>query len=115
MCVLLPPPKHCGLCIAAGGDPHLGGDDWDAVIVDWLIREHLGGGGAATKGGNRHGASSKSSVGTSGLGPSVDLSDGAIRANLRKLAEAAKVGLSHNQEAVLRWAPWLWGGHEEHA
>lgn len=27
--------------IASGGDPHLGGDDWDAVIVDWIKTNYL--------------------------------------------------------------------------
>ncbi|KAL3139986.1 hypothetical protein ABBQ38_004272 [Trebouxia sp. C0009 RCD-2024] len=27
--------------LATGGDPQLGGDDFDNVIVDWLIKEHL--------------------------------------------------------------------------
>lgn len=27
--------------LSTGGDPHLGGDDWDAALVDWLIKEHL--------------------------------------------------------------------------
>ena len=26
-----------------GGDPHLGGDDWDLLIMEHIIREHLGG------------------------------------------------------------------------
>lgn len=25
----------------AGGDPHLGGDDWDAAIVEWLVTNHM--------------------------------------------------------------------------
>mmetsp|Transcript_29399 Transcript_29399/g.76255 ORF Transcript_29399/g.76255 Transcript_29399/m.76255 type:complete len:365 (-) Transcript_29399:339-1433(-) len=29
--------------LSTGGDPHLGGDDWDALIMEHIIREHLGG------------------------------------------------------------------------
>ena len=25
--------------IATSGDPHLGGDDFDAVIVDWIVEQ----------------------------------------------------------------------------
>jgi molecular chaperone DnaK len=27
--------------LSTGGDPHLGGDDWDAAIVEWLETTHL--------------------------------------------------------------------------
>lgn len=27
--------------LSTGGDAHLGGDDWDAAIMQWLIEEHL--------------------------------------------------------------------------
>ena len=30
----------CCMCVVhftPGGDPHLGGDDWDAAIVDWIV------------------------------------------------------------------------------
>jgi hypothetical protein len=33
-------------CHAAGGDDHLGGDDWDAAIVDWLRENFLDPAGA---------------------------------------------------------------------
>lgn len=42
--------------LSTGGDANLGGDDWDAAIVKWLVEEHLrpagadcevGGGGLA--------------------------------------------------------------------
>jgi len=35
--------------LSAGGDPHLGGDDWDAAIVQWLTREHLQPAGVDTR------------------------------------------------------------------
>jgi len=55
--------------LSAGGDPYLGGDDWDAVIMDYIDKECL----------KPYG---------------VDASDPAIRCNLRGIAEAAKVKLS---------------------
>lgn len=60
--------------LATGGDAHLGGDDFDAAIADWLIRTHLSPRG-------------------------VDCSDPAVRANVRALAEAAKIRLS-SQDSV---------------
>ena len=27
--------------LSTGGDASLGGDDWDKVIMQWLIKEHL--------------------------------------------------------------------------
>ncbi len=27
--------------LSTGGDPHLGGDDWDAAIAQWLIDTYL--------------------------------------------------------------------------
>ena len=27
--------------LSTGGDPHLGGDDWDAEIVRWIMDKHL--------------------------------------------------------------------------
>eukprot|EP00798_Chlamydomonas_sp_ICE-L_P030049 gene30049-35020_t len=63
--------------LATGGDAHLGGDDWDAVIVEWLKKRHLS---------------------RSGL----NFSDPKLRANLKSLAEVAKVQLADNDEVVLR-------------
>ncbi len=54
----------------AGGDAHLGGDDWDAVIVAWLEKEVLRPAGLR-------------------LGD-----DPLLAANVRLVAEAAKVRLS---------------------
>jgi molecular chaperone DnaK len=62
----------------AGGDARLGGDDWDDALVQWLAREHLGPAG-------------------------VDCSAPRTRANLKALAEFAKVRLSEEEEVVLRW------------
>lgn len=63
--------------LSTGGDPHLGGDDWDAAIVGWLEREHL------------HPAE-------------VDTREPETAANLRALAEYAKVQLSQHDSVVLR-------------
>lgn len=87
-CTVAPP--YPGACPGApwcgegaGGDAYLGGDDWDAAIVDWLTREHLA---------------------VSGIDPRQP----SIAANLKALAEYAKVQLSTHSEVVLRWvAPWL--------
>ena len=57
--------------LAAGGDPALGGDDWDAAIVGWLGAEHLAPAGVADW-----------------------ASRPGLLASLRSLAEAAKVALS---------------------
>lgn len=27
--------------LSTGGDPHLGGDDWDGAITEWLVEKHL--------------------------------------------------------------------------
>jgi len=63
--------------LATGGDSHLGGDDWDAAISQWLAEEHLGPAG-------------------------VDVKDPAIVANLRRIAETAKVELSGKNKVVIR-------------
>lgn len=68
-------------CCAAGGDAHLGGDDWDAAIVQWLQRQYL-------------------------QPADVDTSSPSMAARLRALAEYAKVSLSDSEQVVLRWA---WG------
>ena len=56
--------------LASGGDPALGGDDWDAAVVGWLGAEHL-----------------------AGPVPGWASQPGTL-AGLRSLAEAAKVALS---------------------
>ena len=66
---------------ATSGDNHLGGDDWDQRIVDWLVKEFKNGNG-------------------------VDLSkDKIAMQRLREAAEKAKIELSpvdrdHDQPAV---------------
>lgn len=63
--------------LSTGGDPHLGGDDWDATIVQWLEDEYLKPAG-------------------------VDTKDPVIMANLKTVAEAAKLKLSTSEAAVIR-------------
>eukprot|EP00887_Chlorella_sp_A99_P001468 scaffold8.g1468.t1 len=63
--------------LSTGGDPLLGGDDWDNAIVEWLVREHVEPAGA-------------------------DASDPRIRANLKAVAEAAKIQLSTQERVVIR-------------
>ena len=76
----LPPPHALTLnpLILPGGDAHLGGDDWDAAISNWVERNYLS---------------------PAGLDPG---SDPRLRANLRALAQAAKHSLSEADEVVLR-------------
>ena len=64
--------------LAAGGDPALGGDDWDAAIVGWLGSEHV------------------APAGTPGWA-----SQPPLLASLRSLAEAAKVALSYEDAVKL--------------
>ncbi len=71
--------SHILLMAPPGGDPHLGGDDWDVLIADWLATTHLS---------------------RAGLDPA---SDPGLRNNVRALAEAAKRGLSDMEEVTLRW------------
>jgi heat shock 70kDa protein 1/2/6/8 len=63
--------------LSTGGDPHLGGDDWDAAIAQWLVEKHLQPRG-------------------------VNCSDPAIVAGLRAVAEAAKIKLSTEERVVVR-------------
>lgn len=63
--------------LSTGGDPHLGGDDWDAAIVAWLLKDHL-------------------------IPAGVDPTDPMIRANLKGVAEAAKIKLSTEDKVVIR-------------
>jgi molecular chaperone DnaK len=65
------------LWLAAGGDAHLGGDDWDAAIVQWLCDTYLQPAG-------------------------VDTSSPGMAAKLKALAEYAKVSLSDSEQVVLR-------------
>ncbi|GLI64484.1 hypothetical protein VaNZ11_007759, partial [Volvox africanus] len=64
--------------LSTGGDAHLGGDDWDAAIANWLERTHLR---------------------PAGLDPATDPR---LRANLRALAQAAKHSLTDSEEVVMR-------------
>ncbi|CAG9462079.1 unnamed protein product [Pedinophyceae sp. YPF-701] len=63
--------------LATGGDAHLGGDDWDAALAQWISRNELKPRG-------------------------VDVESPRIRANVRKLAEMAKIQLTDSAEVVLR-------------
>jgi heat shock protein 1/8 len=63
--------------LSTGGDPHLGGDDWDQVIIDWLKQQYLKPAG-------------------------VDTDDPQMIANLKAVAEAAKMQLSKSDTAVIR-------------
>ena len=73
--------------LSTGGDPHLGGDDWDNLIVDWLKKEIL---------------SSISSKRGKGSEPELDVNDPGFNANLRTLAELAKTKLSSDTNVTLR-------------
>ncbi|RMB61999.1 molecular chaperone DnaK [Tessaracoccus antarcticus] len=62
---------------ASKGDSRLGGDDWDAVVVDWLVKQFK----------NKHG---------------VDLSkDKMARQRLQEAAERAKIELSATSESSI--------------
>ncbi|PSC71655.1 molecular chaperone [Micractinium conductrix] len=63
--------------LSTGGDASLGGDDWDKVIMQWLIKEHL-------------------------RPARVDCRDPRLLANLRGVAEAAKIKLSSEDKVVIR-------------
>lgn len=63
--------------LSTGGDAHLGGDDWDAAIMQWLIDEHL-------------------------KPARIDCRDPRLLANLRGVAEAAKIKLSSEDRVVIR-------------
>eukprot|EP01025_Chloroclados_australasicus_P024989 TRINITY_DN25015_c0_g1_i1.p2 TRINITY_DN25015_c0_g1~~TRINITY_DN25015_c0_g1_i1.p2 ORF type:complete len:434 (+),score=81.77 TRINITY_DN25015_c0_g1_i1:76-1302(+) len=64
--------------LATSGDGHLGGDDWDNVIMEWLINKYLKPAGIQ------------------------NLEDPRLLANLKTMAETAKVKLSTNEEVQLR-------------
>ncbi|PRW56291.1 molecular chaperone [Chlorella sorokiniana] len=63
--------------LSTGGDATLGGDDWDAAIMQWLVDEHL-------------------------KPARVDCTDPRLVANLRAAAEAAKIKLSSEERVVIR-------------
>jgi len=74
--------------LSNGGDPHLGGDDWDASIVEWLVENYL-------------------------KPARVDVAGSpAMKANLRAAAEAAKIGLSSREKVVIRMPVGNSGGIE---
>lgn len=63
--------------LSTGGDPHLGGDDWDHAIISWLIDSYLKPAG-------------------------VDCENAAILTNLKAVAEAAKIKLSTEEKVLIR-------------
>lgn len=63
--------------LSTGGDASLGGDDWDAAIMQWLVDSHL-------------------------KPARVDVRDPRLVANLRAVAEAAKIKLSSEERVVVR-------------
>jgi actin-like ATPase involved in cell morphogenesis len=68
---------------ATSGDNHLGGDDWDQRIVDWLVQEFKNGYG-------------------------IDLSkDKMALQRLREAAEKAKIELSQSMESQIN-LPYIW-------
>jgi molecular chaperone DnaK (HSP70) len=79
-----------------GGDPHLGGDDWDAAIVEW-IKSQLA---AEVATSSRTSPTSRNSATSSKT--TLDLKDPKIQANLRSLAELAKIELSVNKAVTLK-------------
>lgn len=90
-----------------GGDPHLGGDDWDALIMEHIIREYLGGRPKRARGsrggvpGGRDDDAAAAEEARVGL---LDFTDSRVLGNLKALAEAAKLGLSSSEEVTLRCA-----------
>ncbi|DBA67062.1 TPA: hypothetical protein ACH3X2_001393 [Trebouxia sp. C0005] len=63
--------------LATGGDTQLGGDDFDNVIVDWLIKEHLRPAG-------------------------IQWRQPAVLSQLKAIAEAAKIRLSETSSVVIK-------------
>lgn len=63
--------------LSTGGDPHLGGDDFDQIIVEWLENQYLKPAG-------------------------VDTDSPQMIANLRAVAETAKIQLSVSESAIIR-------------
>ncbi len=82
-----PTPPHAADAfevLATAGDTHLGGDDFDHAIVDWLLRDH-----AAVLG-----------LPVSATG-APDRAPAALRAELKAAAERAKIALSEHDRAVI--------------
>ena len=130
--------------LSTGGDASLGGDDWDAAIVQWLVDEHLrpagadcevgAGRGGAGRGealagrvqaaagrrtprrlGGRALLAAVAAAGSSGRRKDARdpirpvarrappaAQDPRLRANLRAVAEAAKLRLSAEERVVIR-------------
>lgn len=63
--------------LSTGGDPHLGGDDWDNAIISWLIDSYLKPAG-------------------------INCQDATILTNLKAVAEAAKIKLSTEEKVLIR-------------
>lgn len=63
--------------LSTGGDAHLGGDDWDQVIIEWLEKDFL-------------------------VPAGVDTNTPEMISNLKAVAEAAKMQLSKSDVAVIR-------------
>ena len=63
--------------LSTGGDSHLGGDDWDAALVDWIIESEL-------------------------KPRRIDFKNPTILVNLKSIAEAAKIKLSTEQQVMIR-------------
>ena len=65
--------------LSTGGDPHLGGDDWDLEIIDWLYKEYLRPAGITNIRDNPQ-----------------------LMSNLKTVAEAAKLQLTSHDSAIIR-------------
>ncbi|GMH43026.1 hypothetical protein BSKO_10948 [Bryopsis sp. KO-2023] len=63
--------------LATGGDSHLGGDDWDEAIINWIIQDHL-------------------------VPAKIDWKSPKVMSNLKGLAEYAKMQLSSADRVALR-------------
>lgn len=122
--------------IATSGDAHLGGDDVDAAIVEWIVstiegesraalREAAGGAGAGGLGAGAVGAGGLGIVGSGGVGGvGSSISAGAlspdqlrslrtdpfVQSRLVEAAEGAKIRLSNEKECLVA-LPLLVGGY----
>lgn len=63
--------------LSTGGDPHLGGDDWDEALSAWLFSKYLEPAGA-------------------------DCKSASLVASVRAVAEAAKISLSEQERVLIR-------------
>ncbi len=79
--------------LSTGGDPHLGGNDWDQLVVDWLKEKIISASQQLQPSGG----------GSNGGGAArLDFEDPGVQANLRGLAELAKIQLSTADVVKLR-------------